>query len=172
MEEPRPRVTQFEIIDNTRYKSRTRTLLEGFLTLVFWTGFLYLLAPLVTIILWVFGVQIAYTELIGSEGFKELITLIKNGSIIIFIVTVIIVVWGYYNYLLFRIRGERRNSQVRISFDEDISARFHIDLERLQAAKRKTCLLVTLTKDGIDVNSKPKIASTDLIKGKIRKSSQ
>ena len=94
MEEPRPRVTQLEIIDITRYKSRTRILLEGFLTLVFWTGFLYLLTPLVTIILWVFGVHIAYTELIGSEGFKELITLIKNGSFIIFIVTVVIVCLG------------------------------------------------------------------------------
>lgn len=168
MEKPGPRVTQPEIIDISRYKSRTRFLLEGFLTLAFWTGFLYLLTPLVTIILWVFGVHIAYTELIGSEGFKELITLIKNGFLIFFIITVIIVSWGYYNYILFRIRGERRNSQVKICSDGDISAQFHLDLETLQAAKTETCLLITLNKDGIEVNPIPKIASTDLIKAQLR----
>lgn len=167
MEESRPRVTQPEIINISRYKSRTRIVLEGFLTLAFWTGYLYLLTPLVTIALWVFGVQITYSELIGSEALKELMTLIKKGSILFFIITLIIVAWGYYNYLLFRIRGERRNSQVKICFDEDVSAQFHIDLETLQAAKMETCLLVNLTKDGIDVNPIPQIVSTDLIKVQI-----
>ena len=65
MGKPGPRVTNPEIIDSWRLKSRTRILLESFLTLAFWSGFLYLLTPVVTLILWVFGVRIAYTELLG-----------------------------------------------------------------------------------------------------------
>ena len=63
-----PRVPNPKIIDSWHLKSRTRILLESFLTLAFWSGFLYLLTPVVTLILWVLGVQIAYTELIGVPG--------------------------------------------------------------------------------------------------------
>ena len=101
MEKSGPGITNPEIIDNWHLKSRTRIVLESFLTLAFWSGFVYLLAPMVTLILWVFGVQITYTELIRYQGLTELLKIIKDGFFIIFIVTICIVAWGYYNYLLF-----------------------------------------------------------------------
>jgi hypothetical protein len=45
--------------------------------------------------------------------------------------------WGYYNYLLFRIRGDRRGSRVAICFDEDFANRYHLDLQTLRAAKEE-----------------------------------
>jgi len=127
-------------------------LLESFVTLAFWTGFLYLLIPMVTLLLWVFGFKIAYAELIGAEGLKELVKIIKDSGIIIFFITLIIMAWGYYNYLLFRIRGDRRGSRVMICFDEDFASRFHLDLQTLRAAKEEPRLSVTLADDRIEVN--------------------
>lgn len=153
MEEPGSRLANPEIIDNGRLKSRFRILLESLLTLTFWTGFLYLLTPLVTIILWAMGFQIAYSQLVGAEGLSVLIKLMAQVGILLFIVGIIIICWGYYNYLIFRIRGERRNSRVLICFDTDFSARYHIDLETLQAAKEEPRLVVTFTDDTLAIQS-------------------
>jgi poly-beta-1,6-N-acetyl-D-glucosamine biosynthesis protein PgaD len=151
MEKPGPWSTYPEIIDRQDLKSRGRMILESFITLVFWSGFIYLLVPIVTLCLWVFGVQIAYTQLIGAQGMAELIKIIKESGIMVFFITVMIVGWGYYNYLRFRIRGERRNSRVMICYDEDFSALYHLDLQTLQAAKTKNRLLVTLTVGRLEV---------------------
>jgi poly-beta-1,6-N-acetyl-D-glucosamine biosynthesis protein PgaD len=151
MEKSGSRASKPEIIDNWRIKSRARILLESFVTLAFWTGFLYLLIPMVTLLLWVFGFRIAYAELIGAEGLMELVKIIKESGIIIFIITLIIMAWGYYNYLLFRIRGDRRGSRVMICFDEDFASRYHLNLQTLRAAKEESRLSVTLADDSIKV---------------------
>lgn len=164
MEEPRSRAANPEIIDRWRLKSRTRILLESVLTLAFWTGFLYLLAPLVTLVLWTLGVRIAYTEFFESQELIGLIRIFKSGCLTIIIIGLCLTGWGYYNYLLFRIRGERRNSQVRVCFDEDFSARYQLDLETLQEAKEQSCLLVTLTDDGMKVKSVTASPSPSLYK--------
>lgn len=151
MEKSGSRASKPEIIDNWRIKSRARILLESFVTLAFWTGFLYLLIPMVTLLLWIFGLKIAYTELIGAEGLMELVKIIKESGIIIFVITLIIMAWGYYNYLLFRLRGDRRGSRVQICFDEDFASRYHLDLQTLQAAKAEPRLCVTLEDEHITV---------------------
>lgn len=145
MEKSGSRSSNPELIDDWGIKSHARILLEGFVTLAFWTGFLYLLIPIVTLLLWIFGVKIAYAELIGAEGLKELINIIKESGIIILVIALIITAWGYYNYLIFRFRGDRRGSQVAICFDEDFAKRYHLGLETLQAAKEESRLAVTLT---------------------------
>jgi biofilm PGA synthesis protein PgaD len=155
MEKSGSRSSNPELIDAWRIKSRSRILLESFVTLAFWTGFLYLLIPIVTLLLWIFGVKIAYAELIGAEGLMELVKIIKESGIIIFVITLIIMAWGYYNYLLFRIRGDRRGSRVAICFDEDFANRYHLDLQTLQAAKEESRLAVTLIDDRLEVEPAP-----------------
>ena len=152
MEESGSRSSNPEIIDSWQIKSRSRIFLESLVTLAFWTGFLYLLIPMVTLLLWIFGFKIAYAELIGAEGLNELVKIIKDSGIIIFFITLIIMAWGYYNYLLFRIRGDRRGSRVMICFDEDFASRYHLDLQTLRAAKEEPRLSVTLADDRIEVN--------------------
>jgi poly-beta-1,6-N-acetyl-D-glucosamine biosynthesis protein PgaD len=151
MEESGSRDPHPKIIDRQDLKSRSRILIESLITLAFWTGFLYLLVPLVTLCLWVFGVKIAYTELIGAKGVAEFVKIIKSSGIIIFFVTLIILGWTYYNYLWFRVRGERRNSRVMICYDEDFSALYHLDLQTLQKAKTQNRLVVTFTDGHLEV---------------------
>lgn len=155
MEKSRSRSTNPEVIDSWQLKSWSRILLEGFITLAFWTGFLYLLIPIVTLGLWVFGVRIAYTELIGNQGIMELVKILKSSGIIILIVTLILLTWSYYNYLLFRIRGERRGSRVMICFDEDFCGRYHLDVQTLQTAKEQARLSVSLIDERVGVKAGP-----------------
>ncbi len=166
MEKSGPWSTHPEIIDRQDLKSRGRIMLESFITLAFWTGFVYLLVPLVTLCLWVFGVQIAYTQLFGAHGLVQLIKIIKGGGIMILFITLMILGWGYYNYLWFRIRGERRNKQVLICYDEDFSALYHLDLQTLQAAKERNRLLVTLTDGSVEVQPAPGPSSLTVTPGR------
>jgi poly-beta-1,6-N-acetyl-D-glucosamine biosynthesis protein PgaD len=155
MEKSRSRATNPEIIDSWQFKSWSRILLEGLITLAFWTGFLYLLIPMVTLGLWLFGINIAYTELIGNQGIMELVRILKSSGIIILVITLILLTWSYYNYLLFWIRGERRGSRVMICFDEDFCDRYHLDVQTLQAAKQQPRLSVTLTDGRVEVKPAP-----------------
>lgn len=144
MEESGSRATYPEIIDRPDLKSIGRRLLESLITVAFWTGYVYLVVPLVTLCLWLFGVRIAYTEMIGAQGLAELAKIIRSGGIVVFLITWMILGWSCYNYLLFRFRGERRNSRVMICHDEDFSALYHLDLKTLQEAKKQSRLVVTL----------------------------
>ncbi|MEJ2672930.1 MAG: poly-beta-1,6-N-acetyl-D-glucosamine biosynthesis protein PgaD [Deltaproteobacteria bacterium] len=159
MEKSRPRSPHPEIIDRRDLKSISRKILEGFITLAFWAGFLYILVPLVTLCLWIFGVQIAYTQLIGAQAFMQLLKIMKGGGLTVLLITLLILGWGYYNYLCFRIRGERRIKQVLICFDEDFAARYHLDLPTLQTAKEQTRLLVTLAHGRVAVLPTPEPSS-------------
>jgi poly-beta-1,6-N-acetyl-D-glucosamine biosynthesis protein PgaD len=159
MEKSGPWSSHPEIIDRRDLKSLGRRILESFLTLAFWTGFVYLLVPLVTLCLWVFGVHISYTQLIGAQGLAQLLKIIKGGGLMVLFITMMILGWGYYNYLGFRIRGERRNKQVLICHDEDFSALYHLDLSILQAAKEQNHLLVSLTDGRVEVLPTPSPSS-------------
>lgn len=159
MGKPGSRTTNPEIIDSWRLKSFSRIVLESIITLAFWTGFLYLLVPVVTLGLWVVGVKIAYTELIGNQGILELVKILKSSGLIIFVITVILLAWSYYNYLLFRVRGERRNSRVSICYDEDLCALSGLDLQTLRAAKEQARLLVALNDGRVAVKPAPKAAN-------------
>jgi poly-beta-1,6-N-acetyl-D-glucosamine biosynthesis protein PgaD len=151
MEKSRSRVAYPEIIDREDLKSSGRILLESLITMAFWTGFIYLLVPLVTLCLWVFGVRIAFTEILGDHGLAELARIIRSGGIAVLLITMMILGWSCYNYLLFRARGERRNSRVMICYDEDFSALYHLDLKTLQDAKKQSRLVVTLSDNCIKV---------------------
>ncbi len=160
MEESGSRIANPEVIDNGRLKSHLRILVESLLTLTFWSGFLYLLTPWLTIIIWAMGFKLAYVELVGPEGIGNLFRLMGQIGVILFFVAVIIICWGYYNYLLFRIKGERRNTRVAICFDEDFSSRYHIDLQTLRAAKEQPRLVVTFFDNTLAIQPEVKTVSS------------
>lgn len=151
MEKSGPRVAYPEIIDREDLKSSGRKFLENLITMAFWTGYIYLMVPLVTLCLWVFGVHFAFTEIIGDQGLAELARIIRSGGIIVLSITIMILGWSCYNYWLIRVRGERRNSRVMICYDEDFSALYHLNLEALQDAKKQSRLVVTLSDNCIKV---------------------
>jgi|GEM_PF-6098419 len=123
------------IIDRGDLKSRRRLFLEALITLAFWSGFVYLLIPVVTLILWMTGFWIGYAEIIGNKGLEVFVDILRRTGVIILCVTLLIIGWGYYNYLWFRVRGERRNSRTSICYEEDFCRLYHIDQALLQRAK-------------------------------------
>ena len=117
----------------------TESVVEDTITVVCWGVYLYLLLPMFTLVLWIFGIQTIFDQIIGERGYEELIRLLANGGITTLVILLLISGWTYYNYLWFMRRGERRGNQVRISSDVEMSAMLETDItamEEIRNARR------------------------------------
>jgi poly-beta-1,6-N-acetyl-D-glucosamine biosynthesis protein PgaD len=140
------------IIDRPELKSTSRLVIEGMVTTTFWGLFLYSLAPIVTILLWFFGIKIIYFELIEQQEFWRLLKMLKQGSFLILIILLVYWVWIYHNILLLRRRGERRCSRAPITLDEDLAKSYRVDLNLLTQAKTQSRLRLSVKKEGLAIS--------------------
>ena len=139
MEEPGQGPPHSEIFVKDEVKTPLRRVVEDFITIVCWGIYLYLLLPMFTLVLWIFGIQTIFDQIIGERGYEELIRLLENGGITTLVILIIVSGWTYYNYLWFKHRGERRGNQVRISSDVEMSALLETDItamEEIRNARR------------------------------------
>jgi len=133
-----------EIIVRDEAKSRLRVAVEGLLTVAFWVLYVYVLLPIFTLVLWVFGVRTIYDEIFGLKGYMALIDILKNGGLITIAILAILAGWAFYNYRLFMSRGERRSSRVSISNDREISRLLSVDLDGLESIRQLHRLTVKI----------------------------
>ncbi len=150
MDEPGQR-DPYPIVDRPEVKSKLRLFSEWSLTTVLWSVYVYLFMPIVTFILWAFGVKLLYQELIEQAGFYEFLKVIQGGGLAVLIIMVIFFIWSYYNYLIFRIRGERRNKQVLVAQDDELAKVYNIDPDFLREAKSHSRFIVKVTAEGMNI---------------------
>ncbi|WP_407351435.1 poly-beta-1,6-N-acetyl-D-glucosamine biosynthesis protein PgaD [Luteimonas sp. R10] len=79
----------------------------GFVTAAFWLFYLYLWAPLVTFLLWVFGIHTATYELYLRESHVEPFLLFVL-PLVALACAVVLIAWAEYNRFRFRGRDRRR----------------------------------------------------------------
>ena len=128
-----------EVFIKDEVRSPVRRVVEDFITVVCWGIYLYLLLPMFTLVLWVFGIQTIYDQIIGAKGYEELIRVLQIGGITTLVIFLIISGWTYYNYLWFLRRGERRGGQVKISSDVEMSGMLGTDstaMEEIRKSRR------------------------------------
>jgi len=136
MEKPGQGPPHPEIFVKDEIKSPLRRVVEDVITVVCWGIYLYLLLPLFTLVLWVFGIQTIYDQIIGAKGYHERILLLANGVITVLVVLLIVTGWTYYNYIWFLRRGERRGGQVRISSDVEMAGFLCTDIEAMEEIRK------------------------------------
>jgi len=64
-----------------------------------------------------------------------MVRLSKNLGWLTTIIVIGMLFWSYYNYLIVKIRGERRGSRVSVCFDKDMADFCKIDVNVLEKAK-------------------------------------
>ena len=150
MDESGPR-NPYPIVDRPEVKSKLRLFSEWSLTTVLWSVYVYLFMPIVTFILWAFGVKLLYQELMEQAGFYEFLKVIRGGGLAVLIILTIFFIWSYYNYLIFRIRGERRNKQVLVAQDEELAKVYNVDPNFLREAKDHSRFIVKVKDEGMEI---------------------
>jgi len=140
---------QPKIIDRPVLKSPLRYLFEGSFTLALWALWVYWLMPIFTLLLWIFGFHLYYSENLIGGGMEELLNTFKNGGLAVLVIACVMLGWTYYNYLWFLRRGERRNKSEAIIFDGDIARYFNVNLGHLRCVRIQSIINISIDNDQI-----------------------
>ncbi len=125
------------IIDKPELKTISRKLGEGSITFILWVFWSYFILPVINLFLWLLGIRLFYREVLSKQAYLYFLEVLQKGGFIIFITTLVIMGWIYYNYLLFKKRGERRK-RVKVVNDEEIAAFYNVDLNTLNKFKNQS----------------------------------
>ncbi|MFP3868837.1 MAG: PgaD family protein [Desulfobacteraceae bacterium] len=77
----------------------------------------------------------------------ELLKLLTSGGLITLIIVFLLVGWTYYNLLFIKWTGERRNSCVAITRNNEVARLLQIELSQLERLKSHQVLRVRLEKE-------------------------
>jgi poly-beta-1,6-N-acetyl-D-glucosamine biosynthesis protein PgaD len=134
----------------SRQWSRRRPLPTGILsvlTLVFWAVWLYLVLPLVSLVLWFFGVRFFAREIAagGSEGLRS--SLLAYSSVLAALIAVL-ALWIAWNVARYGGGHDRRTVKSTAVSDPEVQAAFHLDDSLLAALRGERMVRVDLDGEG------------------------
>ena len=116
------------------------------LTLFFWALWLYLWIPFISLIAWLFGIEIFYEEIILMEGYRLLLELFIWYGAVIFLISLLFLSWARYNQ--FRFRGKDRRKKAILPSLQDLADYFEVDVTLLAKCQKAERLLIRHNKNG------------------------
>jgi biofilm PGA synthesis protein PgaD len=99
-----------------------------FITGLFWMVWLYLVLPLVSLLLWVFGVQLFMDEILAHGGYQALLRELSAYGVVVLVMLVAILLWVVWNVRHYG-RHEMRIHQPLSTADAEISGFAGIPLD-------------------------------------------
>jgi len=135
---------EFELIIDKPQSLRKRDKYTSLsITLIFWFILFYLCHPVISLIAWIFGIELFYEHMIvlgGADGFMQLLfkyffsILLLGGGLI---------AWALYNKLRFK-KKVRRSVSTKIN-SQDVSDYFKISCEDHQNWKKSKNILINIS---------------------------
>ena len=107
------------------------------LTLVFWVVWFYLWTPLVSLVAWLFGLDLLYNEMVLFDGWHALQDLLGWYALVIVLLAFILGSWAWYNLKRFGVRDKRR--QAPAVTPSEVAGHFGLpegDLAAIKSARR------------------------------------
>ena len=77
-------------------------------TLAFWALWFYLWIPLISLVAWLFGIEIFYEEFILMEGYHLLLSLFFRYGMVTLLISICLLGWAFYNQLRYRRKDRRK----------------------------------------------------------------
>lgn len=133
-----------EIIERPDLQSRIQRSLFAAIAAAGWLIWLYLFAPLLSVLGWVFGIQRFQTYVLFNEA-HSLSTLLVYG-LIIAIAGLALIAWALYNYIRFR-GADRRTAPSPVN-DVQLAAGFRIAIEQVHAVQKAQVSVLTHDEKG------------------------
>lgn len=134
------------IIDTPSLQSLRQKYTYAVLTLLFWLVWFYLWLPLVSLLAWLFGIDVFYEHMIVLEGLKGLLELLGWYAMVIALIGCILVIWSSYNLLRFGGKNKRtHNPPVRL---DEIASCYALEPAALVAAREAKTLTIQQDEQG------------------------
>lgn len=120
--------------------------LVSLLTLGFWAVWLYLVMPLISLLLWAFGIRLFVRE-ISQDGYEGLrASLIAYSSILLTLVG-LLVLWILWNVVRYGGRHDRRTAKRAEVSDEEVQRSFHLDGTLLETMRTERIVRIDLDRN-------------------------
>lgn len=151
------------IINAPHLLSRRRQLRERAITGLMWTLYAYLWTPLLSLMAWWTGLDIAYETMVENGGWEGLLSVARWYGIAIALIFVIIAVWSYSNRRRFR-NNEKRRFIPPVS-DQDLMLHFAVAPEQLEVMREGGIMAIDLDEGGnilaVNASSMPRAKTTE-----------
>lgn len=134
------------VIDRPSLQSLRQHYLSATFTFVFWVIWILLWTPLITLIGWLFGVNLVYIEMIKLEGYKSVIADFGLFLMCITLIGAILGIWAAYNF--FRFKDLERRAALDPVNNRQLAAFFGVDLQTLTKQQKTQCLSVSFDSHG------------------------
>ncbi|HEV8239801.1 MAG TPA: poly-beta-1,6-N-acetyl-D-glucosamine biosynthesis protein PgaD [Thermoanaerobaculia bacterium] len=155
MQSGEARIAETSSIDAMRQRRWTsrRSVPNGVLrvlTLIFWTLWIYLILPLLSLMLWIAGVEL-FVQQIGDNGYRSLLrTLASYGSVLLILVG-LLAVWIAWNVVRYGGSSNRRKAKRPEVTDLEVWQRFHVDESIGRLLRERRYSRLNLDEDGCPV---------------------
>ncbi len=136
-----------------RQWSRRRPLPAGIasaLTLLFWGVWLYLVLPLVSLVLWFFGVRFFIRE-IAEGGYEGLRSALVAYSSVVRVLVGLLALWIAWNVTRYGGEKDRRTVKRGEVGDAEVREAFHLDESLLSTLRDERLVRIDLDGDGVVV---------------------
>ncbi|MCK9607286.1 MAG: poly-beta-1,6-N-acetyl-D-glucosamine biosynthesis protein PgaD [Methylomonas sp.] len=134
------------VIDSPSLQSLRQRYLSATFTFVFWVIWILLWTPLITLIGWLFGLDLVYIEMIKLEGYKGVIADFGLFLICITVIGSILGIWAAYNF--YRFKDLERRAAIEPVNNRQLAAFFKIELQTLTKQQKAQCLSVSFDNQG------------------------
>jgi biofilm PGA synthesis protein PgaD len=115
---------------------------EFTITTLFWLAWLYLIMPLVSLLLWIVGIQLFMEEMIVRGGYHALIEEFVHYGLVILAMLVATLIWVYWNLRRYG-RNEKRTIQPAPVSLKEIAATSGLTPAVIRGIRAKRRLRVT-----------------------------
>lgn len=129
--------------------SRRRPLPAGIITLLtvgFWALWLYLAMPLVSLLLWAFGVRLFMEEL-SNGGYEGLRSSLIAYSAVLMVLVGLLALWIAWNVVRYGGSRDRRTAKRVETTDEETLKAFRLDDSLLEAVRSERLVRIDLDRD-------------------------
>lgn len=134
------------IIKRPKLQTLKQKYANTIVTLAFWALWFYLWIPLISLVAWLFGIEIFYEEFILTEGYHILISLFFQYGMVALIISICLLGWAFYNQLRFR-RKDRRKEAPRPSAQAQADY-FAVNVDHLKKGRKAKNLIVRFDNTG------------------------
>ena len=115
---------------------------EFTITTLFWLAWLYLIMPLVSLLLWIVGIQLFMEEMIVRGGYHALIEEFVHYGLVILAMLAVTLIWVYWNLRRYG-RYEKRTRQPAPVSLKEIAATSRLTQALILGIRTKRQLRIT-----------------------------
>lgn len=113
-----------------------------FVTMLCWLLWFYLILPLLSLLLWIVGVQYFVETMIYREGYQPLLIALQHYSVVLLAIIAVLFGWIWWNVARYRGLTRRRSQGSYVSIPE-LSEFFGVDTDQVAALKAATYVTVS-----------------------------